>query len=803
MKISKNWLCEFLSSDLTVNEISEYLTNLGLEVEGLESYETIKGSLEGILVGKILKCYKHPNADKLKITEVEISKSVNKQIICGANNVKVGQKVAVATVGSTLYDKNHNEIKIKKTKIRGEISEGMICSEYELNIGDSHEGILELDSNTKIGTSLNNIYKCEKDYILEIGITPNRGDALSHFGVARDLKAKLIHENIPFKWMTKNNNKFKIDNNSFSIKVNVEKKILVKKYYGLTISNIKVSESNNKVKNKLISIGVNPVNNIVDITNLILHEIGQPLHAFDANKISGKVIVKSIKKPQKFKTLDNTIINVGDDDILICDEKKPLCLAGIIGGLDSGVSNKTKNIFLESAYFDPESIRKTSKKHNIQTESSYRFERGIDPNNCLFALKRAALLIKEYASGEISSEIQEFNLNDSKDEPIFLSFNKLFNVIGQKIESNKIINILKSLEVEILNLTSDGILIKVPSYRVDVKRDIDVIEDILRIYGFNNIKGNKKLISFYPSPTIFEKKSLQNKISNKLINLGFYEVLNNSLTSPKNQNHAYKAVKILNPLGVEYSELRTSMLYSMIDNAKYNINRQNNNLKLFEFGSIYHNEKSNSFSEIKKIGIMLCGDLYENRWNNNQVETDFFVLKGYVDMIFNNLEITNFKISKNKSNIFSDSINYEKDNVVVCSFGEVNKSIINRYSIDNSLFFAEINFDLICKLLIRKISINKVSKFPLIKRDLSILLDKNIEYESIKQISYSVERNILKKIELFDVYVGENIPQNKKSYAMSFTFIDKNKTLTDNKVDQVINKLILEFKKKLNAEIRK
>ena len=458
---------------------------------------------------------------------------------------------------------------------------------------------------------------------------------------------------------------------------------------------------------------------------------------------------------------------------------------------------------MESAYFDPESIRKTSKKHNIQTESSYRFERGIDPNNCLFALKRAALLIKEYASGEISSEIQEFNLNDSKDEPIFLSFNKLFNVIGQKIESNKIINILKSLEVEILNLTSDGILIKVPSYRVDVKRDIDVIEDILRIYGFNNIKGNKKLISFYPSPTIFEKKSLQNKISNKLINLGFYEVLNNSLTSPKNQNHTYKAVKILNPLGVEFSELRTSMVYSMIDNAKYNINRQNNNLKLFEFGSIYHNEKSNSFSEIKKIGIMLCGDLYENRWNNNQVETDFFVLKGYVDMIFNNLEITNFKISKNKSNIFSDSINYEKDNVVVCSFGEVDKSIINRYSLDNSLFFAEINFDLICKLLIRKISINKVSKFPLIKRDLSILLDKNIEYESIKQISYSVERNILKKIELFDVYVGENIPQNKKSYAISFTFIDKNKTLTDNKVDQVINKLILEFKKKLNAEIRK
>ena len=490
MKISKNWLCEFINSDLTVNEISEYLTNLGLEVEGVQSYETLKGSLEGILVGKILKCYKHPNADKLKITEVEIGKNEIKQIICGASNVKVGQKVAVATVDSTLYDKNRNEIKIKKTKIRGEISEGMICSEYELNIGDSHEGILELDSNTKIGTSLNNIYKCEKDHILEIGITPNRGDALSHFGVARDLKAKLIHEKIPFKWMTKNNNKFKIDNNSFSIKVNVEKKLLVRKYYGLTISNIKVRESNNKVKNKLISIGVNPVNNIVDITNLILHEIGQPLHAFDANKISGKVIVKSIKKPQKFKTLDNTIINVGDDDLLICDEKKPLCLAGIIGGLESGVSNKTKNIFLESAYFDPESIRKTSKKHNIQTESSYRFERGIDPNNCLFALKRAALLIKEYASGEISSDIQEFNLNDSKEEPIFLSFNKLFNVIGQKIESNEIINILKSLEVEILNLTSDGILIKVPNYRVDVKRDIDVIEDILRVYGFNNIKGN-------------------------------------------------------------------------------------------------------------------------------------------------------------------------------------------------------------------------------------------------------------------------------------------------------------------------
>ena len=803
MKISKNWLYEFLNTDLTVNEISDYLTNLGLEVEGVENYESIKGSLEGILVGKILKCYKHPNADKLKITEVEIRKNTTKQIICGANNVKVGQKVAVATVGSTLYDKNQNEIKIKKTKIRGEISEGMICSEYELQIGDSNEGILELDLNTKIGTGLNTIYKCEKDHIFEIGITPNRGDALSHFGVARDLKAKLIYEKIPFKWITKNNNKFKIDNNSFLIKVNIEKKSSVKKYYGLTISNIKVSESTNKVKNRLISIGVNPVNNIVDITNLILHETGQPLHAFDADKINGKIIVKSIKKQQKFKTLDNTVINVGDDDILICDEKKPLCLAGIIGGLESGVSNRTKNIFLESAYFDPESIRKTSKKHNIQTESSYRFERGIDPDNCLFALKRAALLIKEYASGDISSDIQEFNLNDSKEEPIFLSFNKLFNVIGQKIESDKIINILKSLEVEILNLTSDGILIKVPSYRVDVKRDIDVIEDILRVYGFNNIKGNKKLISFYPSPKTFEKNSLINKISNKLINLGFYEVLNNSLTSPKNQNHTYNAVKILNPLGVEFSELRTSMLYSMIDNAKYNINRQNNNLKLFEFGSIYHNEKSNSFSEIKKIGMMLCGDLYENRWNISQVKTNFFVLKGYVDMILNFLEITNFKITKNKSNIFSDSINYKKDEAVICSFGEVNKSIVNRYSLDNSLFFAEINFDLICKLLIKKISINKVSKFPLIKRDLSILLDKNIEYESIKEITYSVENNILKKIELFDVYVGENIPQNKKSYAISFTFVDKNKTLTDNMVDQVINKLILELKEKLNAEIRK
>ena len=803
MKISKNWLCEFLNTDLTVNEISEYLTNLGLEVEGVENYESIKGSLEGILVGKILKCYKHPNADKLKITQVETSKSVINQIICGAKNVKVGQKVAVATVGSTLYDKNQNEIKIKKTNIRGEVSEGMICSEYELNIGDSHEGILELDSNTKIGTPLNKIYKCEKDQIFEIGITPNRGDALSHFGVARDLKAKLIHEKIPFKWIEKNNNQFKIDNNSFSIKVNVETKSTVKRYYGLTISNIKVRESINKVKNKLISVGVNPINNIVDITNLILHEIGQPLHAFDADKIKGKVIVKSIKKPQKFKTLDNAIINVGDDDILICDEKKPLCLAGIIGGLDSGVSNTTKNIFLESAYFDPELIRKTSKKHGIQTESSYRFERGIDPNNCLFALKRAALLIKEYASGEISSEIQEFKLNDFKEEPILVSFKKVFNVIGQKIESDKIINILKSLEVEILNLTSDGILIKVPSYRVDVKRDIDVIEDILRIYGFNNIKPNKKLISFYPNPKSFEKNSLINKISGKLINLGFYEVLNNSLTSPKNQNPSYKAVKILNPLGVEFSELRTSMLFSMIDNAKFNINRQNKNLKLFEFGSVYHNEKSNSFSEIKKIGIMLCGDLYQNRWNISQVKTNFFVLKGYVDMILNTLEITGFNISKNKSNIFSDSLNYKKDNGIICSFGEVNKSVINRYSLNNSLFFAEFDFDLICKLLIRKISINKVSKFPLIRRDLSILLDKNIQFESIKKIAYSIENNILRKIELFDVYVGKNIPHNKKSYAISFTFVDKNKTLTDKKVDKVVNKLIFELQDKFNAEIRK
>ena len=803
MKISKNWLCEFLNTDLTVNEISEYLTNLGLEVEGVENYESIKGSLEGILVGKILKCYKHPNADKLKITEVEISKNIIKQIICGANNVKVGQKVAVATVGSILYDKNKNEIKIKKTNIRGEISEGMICSELELNLSNSNEGILELDSNIIIGTFLSDIYECKKDHIYEIGITPNRADALSHYGIARDLKAKLIHENIPFKWITKNNNQFKIDNNNYLIKVNIETKYSVKKYFGLTISNIKVNESNNEIKNKLASIGVNPINNIVDITNIILHETGQPLHAFDADKINGKIIVKQIKKLKKFKTLDNTIINVGDEDILICDEKKPICLAGIIGGEESGVSNKTKNIFLESACFDPEAIRKTSKKHGIQTESSYRFERGIDPNNCLFALKRAALLIKDLTSGEISSDIQEFKLNESKKDPVFISFKKVFSVIGQRIENEKIINILKSLEIKILNLTSDGILIKVPDYRVDVIREIDVIEEILRVYGYNNIEANKELISFYPNTKTFEKNTLINKISNKLINLGFYEVLNNSLTSSENQNPNHKAVKIYNPIGIEFSELRTSMLYSMIGNAKYNINRQNKNLKFFEFGSIYQNEKPNSFLEIKKMGMLLCGDLYKNTWNVTQVKINFFVLKGYVDMVLENLGIFNFKITKNKSNIFSDSIIYEKDNVNICSFGEVNISITDRFFMDNSLFYAEFNFDYIYKLLSKKIPINKISKFPAIKRDLSILLEKHIEYKSIKKMAFSVENNILKKIDLFDVYVGKNIPNNKKSYAISFTFIDKNKTLTDNRVDEIVDKLIIGFQNKFNAEIRK
>ncbi|UPS90684.1 phenylalanine--tRNA ligase subunit beta [Bizionia sp. M204] len=808
MKISYNWLKQFIKTDWNPEQISELLTDLGLEVEGLNTYQSVKGGLEGIVVGEVLTCVQHPNADRLKVTTVSIGTDTSLQIVCGAPNVAAGQKVPVATIGTTLYTAEGEAWTIKKGKIRGEESHGMICAEDELGLGKGHDGIMVLDSKFKVGSLAAEIFNIENDQVFEIGLTPNRSDAMSHYGVARDLRAGFTQKEINTELITPSVSAFQVENRALRIDVDVINKNLAPRYCGLTISNIKVTDSPAWLQNRLKAIGLTPKNNIVDATNYVLHELGQPLHAFDANKITGnKIEVKTLPQGTKFTTLDGIERELHEEDLMICNAEKPMCIAGVFGGIDSGVTENTTSIFLESAYFNPVSVRKTAKRHNLNTDASFRFERGIDPNITEYALKRAAILITELAGGLVSSEIIDFYPNKFEDFQVRLSFDNAKKLIGEEIPKDIIKRILMSLDIRINNVTETGLGLTVPAYRNDVQREADIIEEILRVYGYNNIKTTEKLNASISNTGKFEDYKLQNIIGNQLVSQGFYETLTNSLTSPDfvplhADLRAEHNVEMINPLSTDLSVLRQSMLFSGLESLRHNLNRRREDLKLFEFGKTYHSY-TDSREEFKHLSILITGNRYENRWNTESKPSDFFYLKGTIETIFARLGITKLKASPVKSAVFSEGMILSFGKTKLVEFGLVKKSILKHFDISQPVLFADFNWDDVIETAkYNRVSYSAISKYPEIRRDFALLIDNSVTFESIHTIAKQSEKHLLKSINLFDVYQGSNLPSGKKSYAVSFTFQDENKTLTDKQIDKIMNKLQASFEKQLGAELR-
>jgi phenylalanyl-tRNA synthetase beta chain len=808
MKISYNWLKQFIKLNWEAEKTGDLLTDLGLEVEGLNKYQSIKGGLEGIIVGHVLSCEQHTNADKLRVTKVDIGTDTPVQIVCGAPNVAEGQKVPVATIGTILYDEDGKDFKIKKGKIRGEESHGMICAEDELGLGISHDGIMVLDNSLVPGTPCSNVFNIENDLVFDIGLTPNRSDAMSHLGTARDLKAGLLQKGHNLELISPSVSDFHIANRSLKIDSEVIENKLAPRYCGVTISGIKVAESPEWIKNRLKAIGIAPKNNIVDITNYVLHELGQPLHAFDAIKVKGnKVIVKTLDAGTKFTTLDGVERILHEDDLMICNKEEPMCIAGVLGGLESGVTNQTTSIFLESAYFNPVSIRKTAKRHALNTDASFRFERGIDPNITQYALKRAALLITEIAGGEISSGIEDLYPNKIEDFQVFLSFETTFKLIGQEIPQETIKSILTSLEIKVNSVTEGGLGLTIPSYRTDVQREADIIEEILRVYGYNNIEFSNKLNATMSHASKFEDYKVQNVIANQLISQGFNEMMANSLTKPNytelsellNPDHS---VTMLNPLSNDLAAMRQSLLFSGLEALAYNINRKQSNLKFFEFGKTYHNYES-GYTENKHLTLLITGERTIDSWNTENKTSDFFYLKGIIEGIFSRLGVSKLKSSPLKSDLLSEGMILSLGKNKLVEFGIVKRNTAKKIGVSQQVLFADFNWDNIIEIAkFNKIKFNAISKYPEVKRDFALLLDEKTTFNEIHQISKQSEKKLLKNISLFDVYQGDKLPSGKKSYAVSFTLEDKEKTLTDKQIDKIMKKLQNSFEKQLGAELR-
>ncbi|NNL02876.1 MAG: phenylalanine--tRNA ligase subunit beta [Eudoraea sp.] len=808
MKISYNWLKQFLKLDWEAEKTGELLTNLGLEVEGISQFESIPGSLEGIVVGHVLSCEKHPDADRLKLTTVDIGLEKPVQIVCGAPNVAEGQMVPVATIGSTLHTNEGETLKIKKGKIRGVESHGMICAEDELGLGDNHDGIMILSEGLIPGTACSEIFKIENDEVFEIGLTPNRADAMSHHGVARDLKAGLSQRDIHTELITPSVSNFNVENRSLKIDVSVENNKLAPRYCGVTLSNLIVQPSPDWLKNRLRAIGLSPINNVVDATNYVLHELGQPLHAFDADRIQGKkIIVKTLPSGTKFMTLDGEERILDKEDLMICDDEKPMCIAGVFGGINTGVTENTKSIFLESAYFDPVSIRKTAKRHGLNTDASFRFERGVDINNVEYCLRRAALLIREITGGDITSDIIDLYPRKKDDYQVFLSFEKIDTLIGQKIPADTIKSILASLDIKVKNSTESGLGLLIPFYRVDVQREVDVIEEILRVYGYNNIDSKEKLNASIASTSRFEDHKLEKLIGDLLASRGFYEILTNSLTTPGydkllDNNSEESRVTILNPLSADLSVLRQTMLFNALETVSYNINRKKQNLNFFEFGKTYQNSKS-KYIESKHLSLIVTGIRNENSWISSSKPTDFYFLKAAVELVLERLGITNYESFSEQNDIFLEGLSLKKNKTELVSFGMIQKAILKEFDIKQDVFYADFNWDALSKIIGKnEIIFEKISRFPEVKRDLALLLDTGISFDEIKTIAYDTERNLLKSITLFDVYTGKNLPPEKKSYALGFTIGDPSKTLTDKQIDKIMKKLQQRFEKELGAELR-
>ena len=808
MKISYNWLKQFINLELPASEAGELLTDLGLEIESIESFSSVRGGLEGVVVGEVLTCEKHPNADRLSLTTVDIGAGEPVQIVCGAPNVAAGQKVPVATVGTNLYDAEGKPWTIKKGKIRGEVSMGMICAEDELGLGQSHDGIMVLDTSLKPGTPGAEVFEIEEDEVFEIGLTPNRADAMSHWGVARDLRAGLLQKEIQLELITPSTTNFKIGSRTLKMEVEVHDLDKAPRYCGLTLSGLQVADSPAWLQNRLKAIGLTPINNIVDITNYVLHELGQPLHAFDANKVKGNEIhVRTLPKGTKFVTLDGVERSLDAEDLMICDAEKPMCIAGVFGGEFSGVTENTTSIFLESAYFDPISVRKTAKRHGLNTDASFRFERGIDPNITEYALMRAAILISEIAGGEVTSEITDIYPRKIEDHQVLLNFENANSLIGQEIPRETIKQILTSLEIKVNNVTEAGIGMTIPAYRNDVQREADVIEEILRVYGYNRIDFSNKLNATIANQDPGDDHLVQQRISGQLIGQGFYEIMTNSLTAEsyskliadfENEN----PIGLLNPLSQDLGVMRQSMLFGALESLSYNVNRRQQSVKFFEFGKTYH-RSGDQRKEQKHLMLLCSGKKSSTNWKSDQNDVDFFYLKGIVSTILERLGISDHTEESVQSHIFGEGIQYRIKQGVIAQFGTIHKSILKAFDLGQEVLYADFNWDLVLSVIDQgEVQFKAISKFPQVKRDFALLLDQQVSFDQLSAAAYKSEKNLLKKVQLFDVYTGKNLPDNKKSYALSFTLQDDKKTLTDKQIEKVMTKLQKTFEEDFGAVLR-
>ncbi|MCQ2226038.1 MAG: phenylalanine--tRNA ligase subunit beta [Paludibacteraceae bacterium] len=821
MNISYNWLKKYINLDIEPEEVSKVLTSIGLEVGGVEEVQSIKGGLEGLVIGEVLDCVAHPDSDHLHVTKVNVGEGEPLQIVCGAANCRTGLKTIVATIGTKLYSGDEC-FTIKRSKLRGVESFGMLCAEDEIGVGTSHAGIIELPADAKVGTPAKEYYGIENDYVIEVDITPNRIDATSHYGVARDLAAYFqFHANGKYKLTKPDVSAFKVDNHDCPVQVTVENTTACPRYSGVAITGVTIKESPEWMQNALKVIGLRPINNVVDATNYMLHALGQPLHAFDLDKMAGqKIIVKTLAEGTKFTTLDGVERSLNANDLMICDEKGGACIAGVFGGLESGVSDTTKNIFLESAYFNPVYVRKTARRFGLNTDASFRYERGCDPNNTIYILKCAALLIQEVAGGKISSEIFDNYPNPVDPFPVELSYNKVNSLIGKEIKKDEVKTILNGLEIEVKSEKDDQLSLAVPTYRVDVTRDVDVIEDILRIYGYDNIEEGLSLsssISYSPNPNSLK---LQNLISEQLTGCGFNEILNNSLTkvSYYTDGEAYpaqKSVMVMNPLSADLGCMRQTLLFGGLESVAYNVNRKNGDIKFYEFGNCYHYDATKSsteeaplkpFSEDFHLGIWLTGNKTAQSWVMKQEKTSFFQLRAYVDNILLRL---GFNLKKLVYGIYEDDLIsdglgiYTNTGKLLGTLGIVSKKALNIFGLDNNVYFADLNWNnILSELKNHKVTYSDISKFPEAKRDLALLIDKKVSFSDIEKVALESEKKLIKNIYLFDVYEGKNLESGKKSYAVSFILQDEAKTMTDAQIDAIMNKLIKNFDTKLGAKIR-
>jgi phenylalanyl-tRNA synthetase beta chain len=812
MKISFNWLKEYINTDLDAETVSEILTDIGLEVEKVETTGSIAGGLKGLKIGRVLTKEKHPDADRLNITTVDIGEESPQQIVCGAPNVEVGQKVVVALPGTTIHPTGGEAFKIKKAKIRGVESFGMICAEDEIGLGAGHDGIMILEEDAQVGLDASAFFKVQNETVIEIGLTPNRADAMGHIGVARDLLAALkykglIGENEALN--TPDTSSFSVKSNDVRINISVEDYAACPRYAGVVINDVKVAESPEWLQHKLRSIGLSPINNIVDITNFVLHEYGQPLHAFDANFVGSNVIVKKLKKGTKFTTLDDVERELSENDLMICNEKGGMCLAGVFGGIESGVKTETTSVFLESAYFNPIAVRKTAKRHGFNTDASFRFERGVDINTAIPALKRATLLIEEIAGGTVASEITDIYPATIEDFVFEVDCNRISRLCGVGFVQADIERIVTLLDITILNKQGSKLKIQVPSYRVDVLREADIAEEVLRIYGFNNVPIPEKLNSSITSRPKVDKEQLQNMMSDMLVSFGLNEAMSNSLTKDSYVDLANTPsiksefnVAMLNPLSSDLSVMRQSLLFNGLEAVRLNQNHGSDSVKLFEFGKIYQKFES-GFSESSQLALFLSGKKTEELWNSGTSDVSFFTLKGMVDSLLNKAGGGRYKASPTKNDLLEDGLAYKIEKKKVVDFGWIRADLKKEFGLNNDVFYAEFNWDALLDIAANSpVKFKELDKFPRVKRDLSLLLNEEIKFSEIVSIAKSCNSELLKEISLFDVYKGKNMEKGKKSYAVRFALQDKNKTLQDKEIDGVMSKIQLSLIEKLEAELR-